>query len=185
LCLISVGLLLCGCSSGNNPDDVQPEVLPDGTHVMSFYGKRFYYPPRLEFQELAWKRESPIWTGDRFHGYEYSHPERSDHIRFMATTGGEDGGWSIQEGHRGDQGWVADGKERMRLEDGAFQEFVNVDGVHHGPWQTWSADGVLQAKATMVDGVAQGKMTYYHPNGQVQGVVQLKDGKPVSTPESR
>lgn len=64
-------------------------------------------------------------------------------------------------------GGVRQGKWRIEGRNGTVDEGSYVNGKKHGLWRTTTSDGTVRSEVTFANGIADGKATYYYPDGTV------------------
>ncbi|PQO26047.1 hypothetical protein C5Y96_21595 [Blastopirellula marina] len=178
-------VVMAGCSSsspgqpsqGLVDQPPQPKVLSDGVHVITLNSNEYAFPPELEFDDGNWIREEPLWIDRTFYGYSYVHTQQPRKMRYKADHSIEGTGFIFQEGDLQNGEWLANGKEFIEFPDGTSQEKSYVHGIENSQWKYYRQDGSLEFSMTMVNGTAHGLCSVFYKNGQLQGVIEMIEGK--------
>ena len=94
------------------------------------------------------------------------------------------------EGTGAAQGLVADsgavvpateGWQVVHLDDGGRMEGELRDGIRHGTWTSYHANGIIRSRRTYEHGVEMGGTEVYHENGMTYYSGQYHAGNPVGT----
>lgn len=185
--LVALLAVIAGCSSsssgqpspgetsqGETADHPTPEIRSDGAYVYTFDGVEYPFPSVLTFDTGAWVREDIVWIDGILLGHQYAHTQRPKKMLYNITHNEDGYTVRFQEGKRGKDDWLANGKGRVELPSGASQEFTFIEGIEHGVWKSFGPDGRLKLECMMTNGEKDGKFVMYQDSGLVQAIGTVK-----------
>ncbi|QDU76438.1 hypothetical protein Pan97_34870 [Bremerella volcania] len=188
--LVALLAVIAGCSSnssgqpspgetsqGETADHPTPEIRSDGAYVYTFDGIEYPFPSVLTFDTGAWVREDIVWIDGILLGHQYAHTQRPKKMLYNITHNEDGYTVRFQEGKRGKNDWLANGKWRAEFPNGTASETIFVDGHEEGPLKLFHKNGSLQSEFELIGGEKSGSFKRFRSNGVIEASGIMEDGE--------